>query len=229
MSDIANLAPALVKAQAAMQAIGKDSTNPHFKNKYASLDTIIETIRPILGAHGLALTQTAEAVADGKALIVLTTLVHTSGETLTGSAYVPIAKQDAQGAGGALTYGRRYSLAALLCLATEEDDDGNAASRPKAQPRAAKSEPAPEGFHGSNGTKPDADKAWPFGDKKGTRLGDFSSDELKQMQKWCKEKKKDDIAKAIGNVLTDRALDSGESFVAAQKAEHAAQDSSLPF
>lgn len=53
--------------------------------------------------------------------------------------------------------------------------------------------------------KSDADKKWPFGEKKGTRLGDFTDDELWSMLKWCKEKKKDDIAQAIENVLTSRS------------------------
>jgi hypothetical protein len=35
---------------------------------------------------------------------------------------------NAQGAGSAITYGRRYSLSAILGLASEDDDDGNHAS-----------------------------------------------------------------------------------------------------
>ena len=54
--------------------------------------------------------------------------------------------------------------------------------------------------------KADEDKKWPFGDKKGTRLGDFETDELKSMLKWCREKKKDDIAAAISGVIANRAL-----------------------
>lgn len=226
------IAAALVKAHLNLRAIGKDATNPHFKNKYASLDAILETVRPILAEQGLVVTQTSETLMDGKALKVISILLHESGEWLSSEAFVPLSKQDAQGAGGALTYGRRYSLCALLALATDEDDDGNTASRPaQRQQRAPKPEPAPENFHGSNSTKPDADKAWPFGEKKGTRLGDFSTEELKQMQKWCKEKKKDDIAKAIGNVLTDRALspENAEARMQRVHAAVAAEDKELPF
>lgn len=72
----------------------------------------------------------------------------------------------------------------------------------------------PRGGNGNasahQGQKSDADKAWPFGDKKGTPLGDFASDELEKMLKWCREKKKDDVAAAIQNVLTERALGGGE-------------------
>lgn len=237
MSDIANLAPALVKAQAAMQAIGKDATNPHFKNKYASLDTIIETIRPILGEHGLALTQTAEAVADGKALVVLSTLVHLSGETLTSSAYVPLAKQDAQGAGGALTYGRRYSLSALLCLATEEDDDGNAAVRPpRAQQQARAPRPAPVAASPAPSQEIPKwlglakDRPMPLGKHKGQILGEIETDALKQAEQWCKNQSDPnakDLLKDIKTVLLERAL--GDNAVAILRAADAKDDAELPF
>lgn len=62
------------------------------------------------------------------------------------------------------------------------------------------------GSRQSASPKTDADKKWPFGDKKGTRLGDFETDELKSMKAWCDEKSKTDIADAIANVLTERAL-----------------------
>lgn len=59
--------------------------------------------------------------------------------------------------------------------------------------------------------KSNTEKKWPFGEKKGTPLGDFPSDELEKMLKWCREKGKTDIADAIRNVLNDRALgDPGE-------------------
>lgn len=59
----------------------------------------------------------------------------------------------------------------------------------------------------SNGPpKGDAEKKWPFGEKKGTPLGAFTTEELEKMLKWCREKKKTDIADAIGSVLADRSL-----------------------
>lgn len=143
--SIANLTAALVAAQMELEPIAKDRTNPHFKNRYATLDAIVEGVRPVLAKHGLAVIQGAEALsAEGtmKALTVETMLVHSSGEWLSNSAVVPIAKNDPQGAGGALTYGRRYGLSALLSLATEEDDDANGASRPAAQ-RAPARQAAP--------------------------------------------------------------------------------------
>lgn len=153
--SLAHIAPALGKVQGELKAIQKDSVNPHFKNSYASLDTIIETVRPVLTKHGLSLVQGATEsfqAEEGRpmAINVQTMLIHSSGEWIQNSAIIPLAKADPQGAGGALTYGRRYSVAALLALATEEDDDGNTASgnpgapqRPAPRPAAPAPRPAP--------------------------------------------------------------------------------------
>lgn len=137
--SLAHIAPALGKAQGELKAIQKDSVNPHFKNSYASLDTILETVRPVLAKHGLSLVQGAQGAdytqnGGVSAIQVETMLLHSSGEYIVNSAVIPLAKIDPQGAGGALTYGRRYSVAALLALATEEDDDGNTASGTPASP-----------------------------------------------------------------------------------------------
>lgn len=137
-STLAALAPALAKVNAELRTIVKDSTNPHFKNSYASLDTILETVRPILTKHGLSLLQgasTPHTDESGRiaAFSVETMLLHTSGEFISNSAVMPLAKADPQGAGGAMTYGRRYGVSALLALATDEDDDGNSAVSPKQQ------------------------------------------------------------------------------------------------
>ena len=138
-TGIANLAAALAKAQGEIKTIQKDSKNPHFKNSYASLDAILETVRPTLAKHGLALVQGATAPSYDEAgrvtaIVVETMLVHASGEHLTNGCVIPIAKVDPQGAGGAMTYGRRYGVSALLALATDEDDDGNVASARTAAP-----------------------------------------------------------------------------------------------
>lgn len=140
--SLANLGIALAKAQSELKAIHKDSTNPHFRNTYASLDTILESVRPALAKHGLSLVQGATAPhADEngvvRSFVVETMLLHASGEYIINAAVMPLAKADPQGAGGAMTYGRRYGVAALLALATEEDDDGNTASARPAAPAAA--------------------------------------------------------------------------------------------
>ena len=126
--SIAALAAALAKAQGEMENAGKNSVNPHFKSKYADLAEILNTVRPVLSKHGLAVTQFP--AFEGGTAHVETILTHASGEWMSGTCSAPVQKSDPQGVGSALTYLRRYSLAAVCGLA-QEDDDANSASKPK--------------------------------------------------------------------------------------------------
>lgn len=204
--SIANLAAALVAAQADIKAVGKDSVNPHFKSKFASLDSIIDMVRPALAKHGLAVVQGATLPESHDGILigftVETMLVHKSGEWITNGAVLPMVKADPQGAGAAMTYGRRYSLAALLSISTDEDDDGNHASVPSTR-GAERSNGAPNTANKSN----PADKLMPFGKTKGQRLGDLSIDQLQSTVAWCREKdaaKFKDLIDACAQVIEDR-------------------------
>lgn len=122
---IKELAAALHKAQKNIKAALKDSTNPHFKSKYADLSSVIEAVKQPLLDAGLVFTQGVHDAEGGVA--IETMLLHTSGEWLSSTLRIPASKQDAQGFGSAITYGRRYGLQAL-CGVPAEDDDGNAAA-----------------------------------------------------------------------------------------------------
>lgn len=128
-NDTKQVFAALVKAQAEMPTAPKDGNNPHFKSKYATLQSIAETAKPILKKNGLAICQTFETACDGVSII--TSLVHESGEYITGSLFLKPTKNDPQGYGSAITYGRRYAMAAILGIVADEDDDANAASEPR--------------------------------------------------------------------------------------------------
>jgi hypothetical protein len=146
--SIANLAAALVTAQGELKAVHKDRENSHFRNKYATLDAIIDAVRPALAKHGLAVVSgaTRPLCSDAGTLLgfeVSSTLLHSSGEWLESAAIMPLAKHDPQGAGSAMTYGRRYSLSALLSLATDDDDDGESAMPPRQATPARPAAPAP--------------------------------------------------------------------------------------
>jgi hypothetical protein len=118
------ISQALVKAQAAMNHAAKDAKNPHFKSAYSSLASVIDAVRPALSSNGLAFVQKLHS-ADG-GISVETVLIHESGEELScGILFIPATKQDAQGFGSAISYGKRYSLQAALGIASE-DDDGQA-------------------------------------------------------------------------------------------------------
>lgn len=123
-SEITKLATALCKAQAAMGGAKKDSENPHFKNAYADLASVWEAVRKPLTENGLAVVQFPRT--NGNGIEIETTLLHTSGEFMCDVLWVPCSKNDAQGLGSAITYGRRYALMAVAGIAPI-DDDGNAA------------------------------------------------------------------------------------------------------
>lgn len=125
------IAAALVGAQKAFGPALKTSTNPHFRSKYADLSACIEAVLDGLHANDIMLMQKCHE--DSTGVTVETLFIHKSGETFSaGKLHVPAAKQDPQGYGSALTYARRYALMAA-CGIAPEDDDGNAASKPRQQ------------------------------------------------------------------------------------------------
>lgn len=150
---IGALAAALAKAQAALPSAVKDAVNPHFRSKYADLAAIWQAARKPLADNGLSVVQLPTEAGDGK--IGLTyILMHTSGEWISDTVSSPIVKNDPQGVGSALTYLRRYSLAALVGIVADEDDDGNAASQAprdteRTQGAAYQAQPATNGNGGS--------------------------------------------------------------------------------
>lgn len=117
----AKLAAAFVKAQQLFTGASKDSNNPHFNKKYADLASVREAIKAGLEANGLGFIQ--KSVERPNAAAVETIIVHESGEMFScGVMVAPLAKNDAQGFGSAMTYIRRYSLAAAFGIAPEDDD-----------------------------------------------------------------------------------------------------------
>jgi hypothetical protein len=144
---VKNLAAALVAAQKQMPAVHKDSENQGFKRngkpaKYVSLDKLIETTKPILAEHGLAILQPPTEVNGFPAL--KTILLHESGEFLEDTMLLPTPdKPGAHGLGAALTYCRRFAWASMLGVANDEDDDGNTASaRQGGEPHSVGSVPS---------------------------------------------------------------------------------------
>lgn len=100
-----------------------------YSYQYASLPSILETIRPTLVEHRWVVTQDV-TTSDGGQPQVTTLFDHESGaQRRYGPLTVP-AGSGAQGVGSAITYARRYALVAALGLAPDGDDDGAAASRP---------------------------------------------------------------------------------------------------
>ena len=129
---------ALVKARGAIKAPVKRSVNPHFKSKYAALDEIVEVSAGPLAENGLMVVQTPKLVEG--VMMLHNQIVHSSGESLDCGFYaLAPGRGSVQDMGSSITYARRYSLASILGLAAEDDDDGE---RTTASPpaRAAKPE-----------------------------------------------------------------------------------------
>ena len=121
---MSNAGPELFKAIAAFQATkpkaAMDGTNPHFRSRYATLESVTDTARQAT-KHGLSVIQ----LVNGDK--VVTMLCHESGEYVQSSTRVMASKQNAHGYGSGITYARRYALAAILGIVADPDDDGNAA------------------------------------------------------------------------------------------------------
>lgn len=126
--------------------VKKDGTNPHYKSRYATLNSLLDAIEGPMEASKLFLTQVPEG--ENK----LTTLVYhsPSNQWIEFTSEAPLAAQNAQGVGSLISYLRRYSIMSLFHLGTE-DDDGNAASKvpqpvlqPPQQQRISVAQPLPQ-------------------------------------------------------------------------------------
>lgn len=126
---IGKLAEALSAAQGKILNAPKTSENPHFRSKFSDLTEVWSACRVALSEAKIAVIQAPQF--EGSEAWLETTLAHSSGEFITGRFPLRPTKNDMQGFGSALTYARRYSLAAMVGV-TSEDDDGNAASAPVA-------------------------------------------------------------------------------------------------
>ena len=126
MSEIDQIAAALAKAQGKMTHAVLDGINPHFKSKFATLQSVISSVRGPLSSNGIAYIQKAVTVEGGVG--VETIFYHESGQSIsTGVVFVPVDKFNAHGTGSAYTYAKRYSLALACGISADEDDDGNTA------------------------------------------------------------------------------------------------------
>jgi|GEM_PF-5880783 hypothetical protein len=121
--NINELATALVKAQTEMTSAIKDSKAHAYK--YADLGAVIEAVKPALNKHGISFTQLIED-SDANTVKVTTLLIHSSGQYIgsTGSTGIPEMRgcNEAQRAGAAQSYLKRYQLQALTGLPTEDND-----------------------------------------------------------------------------------------------------------
>lgn len=174
--QINELAEALALAQGEMEGAPKDRQNPHFRSSYADLASVWGACRKPLANHGLSVAQVPRVIkGDDPAVEVETLLMHKSGQWISNLLELPVAKADTQGFGSAITYARRYALAAVVGVAPEDDDGEGAMDRGASpgQPSGRDEAPAPRtnGNGGNGGSKV---ARFPYGSCKGKAVNDPS-------------------------------------------------------
>lgn len=188
---IDQIATALAVAQSKMKPAVKDSTNPHFKSKYADLTSVWESCREGLTANHVATVQNVETV-DGRVLVT-TRLIHKSGQWIEfGPLSVPMQKVDAHGVGSAVSYARRYALSAAVGVVTD-DDDGNA---------AVSGEPAPANAPAMKGKLAAVTSGAKVPDPKPETPAQLSPAALKEAAKMIRK----ELAEAPDKAMRDEAL-----------------------
>lgn len=139
MSD--DLISSLAKAQGEIENASLNQVNPHFKSRYADLAAIRDAVVPALSKNGIALVQVFQIMEFGPAVVTRLMkgqdVIESVCPIAVGSTYKP------QEFGSAVTYARRYSLAAICGIAAEEDDDANAAQSAEPAKKAQAKKPEP--------------------------------------------------------------------------------------
>lgn len=139
-NQLTALLTALNKVQGELKPVEKSKSNPHFRSKYATLEDILEVAIPLLSKHGLVLIQSLAGTETSPTLETI--IAHVSGQNIKSTAPLFCKELTSQGLGSAITYMRRYSLMAILGISTtDEDDDGNRASKPVPQQKPFEQRP----------------------------------------------------------------------------------------
>lgn len=145
---------ALIEAQKKFKPLKRSGRNPYFNSKYATLDDMFDSTRSALLEHGLVVVQKPMVIPASENMVLRTTLYHISGEYIEAEyiietkfeeetklddegqerKYKPKSATKLQRIGMAIQYAKRYTLAAMLGLAADEDDDGEAERKTNGKP-----------------------------------------------------------------------------------------------
>ena len=181
--SIVNLSKALAAAQGEMPAIKFNATNPFLKNHYADLGAVIAGVRPILAKHNLAVTQLVSG--EDNVVGVTTMLIHASGEWINETVTLPIGeergKSSAQVAGSIVTYLRRYALASILGVYSDEDGDGHSPAQTPREKRAVEREREEQADVQVQGDPMTIERAMKIENSEGVKYGDLANDKLQAM------------------------------------------------
>ncbi len=140
--EINEISKAMALAQGEMKPAFKGTVNPFFKSRFANLEQVWDSIREPLTKNGLSSIQDVKTTPTG--VEIVTCILHSSGQWLEfGPLEMQLLKKDPQSLGSAITYGKRYALCAALGIVTgDEDDDGEAATKPhRKEPQKKEADP----------------------------------------------------------------------------------------
>lgn len=175
----ASLHKALVAAVSETTDVHADSTNPFHKNKYASLGAHLSAIKPIFAKHGLAVIQFPSS--NENSIGVTTIIIHEGGSQMMDTITIPVsAGIKGQDAGAIISYLRRYSLASVAGIATEDDDAEIDRITKSVSPSATTTKFVPNTSAKTSviAGETDFNLAVPFGKAKGTALKDLPINDL---------------------------------------------------
>lgn len=124
------IAQSLLEAQKKIRNAQKDAKNPHFRSDYATLESVIGAVKEIANEQGILIVQGTGSDELGQ--YVNTTLIHAeSGESMSSKTYLILDKSTMQGLGSAITYARRYGVAAMFFIGQSDDDANEASKKPQ--------------------------------------------------------------------------------------------------
>ena len=143
--NITELLAALEVVQSEMPTMPKNSQA--YGYKYTDLDTITQTIKPILHKHALAYMQSIGSTMQGQ--VTLTTrLFNSNGQYIEDTVALPVItstkNNEAQTLGMSITYMRRYALCAMLGITSDEDVDANTEKKGQPQKQPSKQSISPK-------------------------------------------------------------------------------------
>lgn len=208
--QIGELAKALSSAQSQIRGALKDSSNPFFKSKYADLESCWDAIREPLTKNGLSVTQTFDWI-ENCGTVLVTTLLHSSGQWISGKMPLVQVKQDPQSTGSATTYMRRYALAAIVGL-VQVDDDGEA-SHGRYSPPATVSKMPPKSTPIEGSLTQLSQFVVGFGKHKGKKLSDIEIPEIENYIAYIEDNARSQGKPIVGSVK--QFMDTATAYVLA--------------
>jgi len=192
--ELGELAAALAKAQAQIKKAAKNAKNPHLRNKYADLESVLDVVRPVAAEHGLSFP--CFPVCRDRTAGVRWMLLHASGQWISGEVLHDVGQakglKPAQADGVCISYAKRYAVSAVFAVSTGDDTDGETHAVAKRQNRRQidirKSDPAAWNAFATaleeKGIKLEALNAW-LAERGKPQAHALESAEWKRMAKWA--------------------------------------------